>query len=104
MPAFFDTAMIVGIFEQVLKILQLVFMVPLESRITRTGFFVLILRTDNKGSSISTVLLPTRIASTLLLSLWTLMLSIFEESFESPIRVAYLPSKVMAALKIVRGL
>jgi len=31
--------MIVGIFEQVLKILELVFMVPLESRTTRIGFF-----------------------------------------------------------------
>jgi len=69
LPAFFDTAMIVGIFEQVLKILELVFMVPLESRTTRIGFFPLIPRTDNSGSSISTVFLPIRIASTLLLSL-----------------------------------
>ena len=41
--AFFDTAMIVGIFEQVLIILEFVSSVPFESRIQRIGFFPLML-------------------------------------------------------------
>ena len=65
----FDTNIIVGIFEHVFKILELVRIVALESRIIRTGFFFLILCTDKSGSSILTVFFPTRIASTLLLSL-----------------------------------
>ena len=41
--AFFDTAMIVGIFEHVLIILEFVSIVPFESRIIRIGFFPLML-------------------------------------------------------------
>ena len=86
-----------GIFEHVFKIFEFVRIVAFESRIIRIGFFFLALCVDKSGSSSLAVFFPIRIASTLLLSLCTLFLSAFEESFESPVRVANFPSKVIAA-------
>jgi len=66
---FFDTAMIVGISLLVCRILDFLDITPLESKIILIGFFPLVYRTVNKGLSCKTVFFPTRIASTLDLSL-----------------------------------
>ena len=63
--AFFDIAMIVGIFLLVLIILEEDFIVALESRIILIGFFPFTCLTVSKGSSRMTVFFPTKMASTL---------------------------------------
>ena len=63
--AVFDTAIIVGILEHVFRILDFELIVPLESNTTLTGFLPLAYLTVRIGSSSRTVLIPTKIASTL---------------------------------------
>ena len=58
-----DTTIIVGTRLHVLIILELVLIVPCESRIILIGFFPFTYLTVRRGSSCSTVFLPTSIAS-----------------------------------------
>ena len=82
-------------------ILELVEIIPFESRMIRVGLFPFENRTVSNGSSRLTVFIPTRIASTFERSLCNRSLSLREDNLESPLNVAILPSNEMAALRIM---
>jgi hypothetical protein len=94
------TATTVGISFAVLTTYEVSGVRALLSTMILWGLRFLANLTVSFGSSLSSVLIPTIIASTEALNRWTLLKSAGEDICESPVYVAIFPSRLIAALSM----